>query len=267
VNQWSAIGMAWPTTPATLASTASFFPVQININGGFGTIDKFMWDNATAPFPYLNIPAAINVGDGGATDGNAIYNGFFDGYSGHGGPQTYISYYNNNSASTSYQDSYGLRISNSFTGVSVSLCAVNNNTGTGYISFPAYAAKFNGGGGTQVTFCTKDSTSSYEWAALYGGGAGTGVYMCITNSSGSWDLYMLSGKINYNPGAPSAWPAPPSDIWGALDDLASQTHTLVTTQNDYSPGLPGNWAGTPPTTIPEALDRLAAALVTLGVHP
>lgn len=52
-------------------------------------------------------------------------------------------------------------------------------------------------------------------------------------------------------------------IFGTLNLIQSSSATFIS----YSPGNPGDWAGTPPTTVAEALDRLAAANVANGFGP
>ena len=41
----------------------------------------------------------------------------------------------------------------------------------------------------------------------------------------------------------------------------------VNISNKYAPGAPASWAGTPPSTISSALDRIAAAVATLRGSP
>ena len=47
-----------------------------------------------------------------------------------------------------------------------------------------------------------------------------------------------------------------------LQDVAGNMHSLahVDDLDAYTPGDAGDWAGTPPTTISDALDRIAAGL-------
>jgi len=37
--------------------------------------------------------------------------------------------------------------------------------------------------------------------------------------------------------------------------------------NSYTPTVSGNWTGTAPSTIGDALNRLAAGLVALNIYP
>lgn len=53
----------------------------------------------------------------------------------------------------------------------------------------------------------------------------------------------------------------PAILRGIAQDMADSAPNIA--DNDplvaYVPAVPGNWAGTPPTTLAAALDRLAAA--------
>jgi hypothetical protein len=46
------------------------------------------------------------------------------------------------------------------------------------------------------------------------------------------------------------------NVQRALDQVRGRVDTL----NAYSPAAPADWTGSPPTTLAEALDRIAAAL-------
>jgi hypothetical protein len=58
-------------------------------------------------------------------------------------------------------------------------------------------------------------------------------------------------------GAPGA-DAIESNVQRALDAVRARTDAIAA--QPYTPGTPGDWTGAAPTTIGEALDRIAAAL-------
>jgi len=59
---------------------------------------------------------------------------------------------------------------------------------------------------------------------------------------------------------------PPFPMGGFLGPV---TTTFVSVANalGYTPGAPGNWVGPAPTFVQQALDRIAARVVTLGGGP
>jgi hypothetical protein len=65
----------------------------------------------------------------------------------------------------------------------------------------------------------------------------------------------------YTPGVPANWADPdPTEVAGALDDLASRTATKVL----YAPGVPSSWTD-PPADVGAALDGLATIVAPLNL--
>lgn len=59
-----------------------------------------------------------------------------------------------------------------------------------------------------------------------------------------------------------------SEINGRFaNDETAITSALSAEGTSYSPARPGDWAGTAPTTVAEALDRLAYVLSSAGDSP
>ena len=104
------------------------------------------------------------------------------------------------------------------------------------------------------------------------GGTRFSVYQSCQFNVGFGTVFMFDNwglKDGYgNPFATQAWVG----SQGFVTNLAS--HNVSELTNDagyltgaYSPANPGNWAGTPPTTLAEAIDRLATAVSGNGATP
>lgn len=57
------------------------------------------------------------------------------------------------------------------------------------------------------------------------------------------------------------------NVRNALDQMRSQYLAMAASDVSYTPTTPSNWSGTAPTTVQQALDRLAAACVAAGHTP
>jgi hypothetical protein len=75
--------------------------------------------------------------------------------------------------------------------------------------------------------------------------------------------YKLEQPATTSPADQAAWGSHQRALASVGRDVAALE------RGPYTPGLAASWSGTPPTTIAEALDRLAALLKTLngGVGP
>jgi len=59
----------------------------------------------------------------------------------------------------------------------------------------------------------------------------------------------------------------PGNSWALTGNIMGPTGPTGGVGSAYTPATSGNWTGTAPTTIQGALDRMAAALVSLGRYP
>lgn len=53
-------------------------------------------------------------------------------------------------------------------------------------------------------------------------------------------------------------------LFAAFNKVNANFEELYTLTSSYTPTVDSNWAGSPPTTIQEAIDRLAAAIKVLN---
>jgi hypothetical protein len=101
------------------------------------------------------------------------------------------------------------------------------------------------------------------------GGAGNTLRFSHDDTITALDLALYTGTVDEtklsNPGnASSGFPFPPAG-YAPLADGAGNIVWETAADGSYNPAVPANWAGAPPTTIQEALDRIAAN--TTNTHP
>ncbi|MCG3148056.1 MAG: hypothetical protein PCFJNLEI_01498 [Verrucomicrobiae bacterium] len=64
-----------------------------------------------------------------------------------------------------------------------------------------------------------------------------------------------------------AWTDPPAVVATWADGILKDGSGTSFSTGAYSPANPGHWAGSPPATVAEALDRLAAVVSNAGANP
>jgi flagellar basal body rod protein FlgG len=120
-----------------------------------------------------------------------------------------------------------------------------------------------------------DIVDSTGTSVLGGGGASLGDFSITTRTIASTTQGNVILRALGPGGAPSA---PPFEYdWtftngGRLQmpaggDIVDSTGASVLESTAYTAAVPGNWNGTPPTTIQQAIDRIVAKLATEGIRP
>ncbi|MEI6085863.1 MAG: hypothetical protein WCS70_16385, partial [Verrucomicrobiota bacterium] len=82
----------------------------------------------------------------------------------------------------------------------------------------------------------------------------------------------VGGPWNYSGGGTGvagsfAWADPPVVVATWADGTLKDAGGNAFSTGAYSPANPSHWSGSPPATVAEALDRLAAAVSNTGANP
>ena len=108
----------------------------------------------------------------------------------------------------------------------------------------------NGIGGLSIV-----SSNFIEMAAQGGG------YITINDGS----LRHYGDGVNFDYYATQSWVTAHTGLTG--HNVSELTNDAGYTTGAYAPANPGHWAGSPPATIVEAINRLAAAVSNNGANP